>query len=548
MTKLLRIVVLMVPLTGCDLAPEFKLPDILVPNAFKEDKSLDAVDVAPATDGKWKRFDEKAKIDEFAWWRMFNDEALNALMEQAMKENPSLEVAINRVVSARSVADTREADLYPSISAGIGPERSKQSPAAQEPNMPPGTTAVVKPYTLYRANGTITYELDLFGRNRGRMRAAAADAEAEENNYRAARLTLQTDVAQTYFRVASLKAEKAILTEALAAREKALEITRAKRDVGAIDDLAFASMEADVANVRADAAAVAQSLAVAEHALAVLMGVPPSEFQIQTTELNGVPPTIPAGIPSGLLERRPDIKQAEQQIAAANERIGVARTGYFPDISISAMGGFVAGDADDLFKWSNRTWMIGPLAGTVLTQPIFEGGKIAAARAQTEADYAGAVANYRLAVLTAFREVEDQLSGLRNAAVQQQATEDSLAASTRAYEVAEARFKVGYSSYLDYLEAQRNYLAAKRAKTQTRGNQYILTVQLVKALGGSWQAMSVPENTAVPAELPAELPKAEEAPTMEEPPAADLPTSEENWWDGMSSLWDETTQVVSDSF
>jgi multidrug efflux system outer membrane protein len=248
--------------------------------------------------------------------------------------------------------------------------------------------------------------------------------------------------------------------------------------------------------VQGDAASVAASRAANEHALAVLVGKPPSELTAQVPPLNAAPPSIPAGIPSSVLERRPDIKRAVSGIAAANARIGVARTGYFPDISLSAMGGFSSGDLSDLFKWSNRTWLVGPMAGTVLTQPIFEGGRLSAAKAQSQADYGVAVAEYRSAVLQAFREVEDQLSGLRYTNEQAKAARTGLASANRAFTVADARFKAGYSSHIDYLDAQRSKLSAERSDIQQRGNQYITTIQLVKALGGSWQAPTTPETTA----------------------------------------------------
>lgn len=495
MRKLLLLSVSLVALSACDLAPDFKMPEVFKPAAFKEDVAVETVSVEPATDGKWKRFDEKAKIEEFAWWRMFEDVTLDLLMEQAMKDNPSLEAAIERVNSARAGARIKDADLYPTVGAGFGPTRQKPSEAGMAASMPPGTPTSAKPYTLYTANGTITYDLDIFGKNRATARAAGYTAEAAADTYRAARLSLQAEVAQTYFRVASLRAESEILTRTIATREEALKLTRSKFEIGATDSLAVSSIETDLAMVKLDAAIVAQSLALQEHALAVLVGQPPSEFKIDAAALKAAPPVVPAGLPSTLLERRPDIKQAEQEMAAANERIGVARSGYFPDISLSIMGGFTSGELSDLFNWSNRTWLIGPLAGTVLTQPIFEGGKIAAAVAQSKADYAESVANYRVAVLQAFREVEDQLSGLRYAGEQVKAVDDAVLSSQRAYDVANSRYKVGYSSYLEYLDAQRSLLNSKRNQVQMRGNSYVTTVQLVRALGGSWQVPQAPELT-----------------------------------------------------
>ena len=499
MRKLVTVSLLAFAVSGCDLAPDFTLPEVLKPAAFKEDKLADAPSVAPATDGKWKRFDEHAKIEEFAWWRMFNAPTLDTLMDQAMKDNPTLEVAVQRVNAARAVAESRGADLYPSVGLGIGPERQLQSPESLKPNMPPGTSVSTHPYTLYTVRGTISYDLDLFGKNRGQARAATQDERGEEANYRAARLSLQAEVAQGYFRLAALRMEEDILTKTVATREASLAHLRQKQSVGAVDTLVVATAESDLATSKADAAAVTQAREVAEHGLAILVGKPPSEMTIETAALSGTLPTVPAGMPATLLERRPDIQQAETLIAAANERIGVARAGYFPDISLSASGGFVSGDLKDLFNWSNRTWMIGPLAGTILTQPIFEGGAIAAARAQSQADYESAVASYRASVLNAFREVEDQLSGVRAIATQVEQTHAAVAASTRAHAVASERFKVGYASHLDYLDAERGLLAAKRGHVQALGNSYITTVQLVKALGGSWQAPTVPEPAAAAA-------------------------------------------------
>lgn len=521
-------------LSACDLSPDFTMPDVEKPAAFKESAASPdaAATVAPATDGKWKRFDDKAQIGEFAWWRMFNNPELDALMEQAMKDNPSLDVAIERVNNARALTDSEYAALYPTVGLGFGPERQLQSPASLKPNIPPGFNIATKPYTLYTANATISYEPDLFGKNRATARAASKDADAEQNNYFATRLGLQTDLAQTYFRLAALRQESTILKQTIATREQTLKYTKQKYEVGEIDSLDLSKEEADIATVQSDAASVQQEVDVAEHALAILLGKPPSDLNVKVTELKGAPPVIPAGLPSTLLERRPDVKQAADQIAAANERIGVARSGFFPDISLSAVGGFVSGDLGHLFNWSNRSWLIGPLAGTIVTQPIFEGGQLAAQRAQAQADYQASIASYRISVLNAFGEVEDNLSGIRNAADQVKANDAGIAAAKRAYDVAKQRYDVGYSSHLEFLDAERTLLAAQRTKVQVLGNQYITTVQLVKALGGSW-------NT--PVDAPATIVAAPAAPVPETPAALDAsvkpsePSMVERWWDDVTN-------------
>jgi multidrug efflux system outer membrane protein len=494
-------------LTACDLSPDLVMPKLEMPAAFKqaeEAETVAAVEIAPVEDGRWKRLDEKAQIEEFAWWRMYEDTALNELVEQAMKENPSLEAALARVERARAVADNRAADLFPAISVGIGPERTRQSTAGQEPNLPPGAAPNTKPYTLYRAQGLVTYELDLFGRNRNRTEAARSDADAEAEAMRTARLSLQTELTQTYFRLIAEREEEALLKRTVETRTQTLRLMRQRLEAGASDSLSVSVAEVELANAETEYAALRDARTRTEHALATLVGVAPSALAINPKALAANPPRVPAGMPSSLLERRPDIQSAAAGIAAANARIGAARTGYFPEISLSMMGGVVSGELDELFKWSNRTWTIGPMLGTMLTQPIFEGGRLVAAKAEADANYRLAVAEYKSAVLEAFREVEDSLSGITAASARRAHAEKGHKAANRAYQAASQRFKVGYTSQLEYLDAERSRLAAARAQIRARAEQFIASAQLVRALGGSWQRPPAPEPLAAPITLPVE--------------------------------------------
>jgi multidrug efflux system outer membrane protein len=484
-------------LSACDLSPEYQLPDLKMPEIFKEmaapqgeEKTAEeaaALDHFSAEGIDWKRVDEKAKIEEFAWWRMFKNPALDGLMEQAMKDNPSLDIAVARVEAARALAGISASNLYPSIGVGAGPERQLPSSARASANSGSGAVTT-KPYTTYTAQGHITYELDLFGKQRNSTRAAERNADAEANAYRAARLALQADIAQTYFALAALNTESDALLRTRDAGREALALVRKKQAVGEIDDLALSSAEAQLANVEAEYSAVAQQRAVAEHQLAALMGSTPQQFTLPKVTLGDAPPVIPAGIPSRLLERRPDIQAAVEQIAAANARIGAARAGYFPDISLSASGGFAAKSLGDLFNSTSKFWALGPMAGsTVITQPLFEGGLIGATLDERKANYDGAVARYRESAITALREVEDQLSATRNLSEQAVARKSALKAAKRAFAVAGKRYKVGYSSQLEYLDATRQYLAAERSHAQVTGQRHIATVQLIRALGGSWE-------------------------------------------------------------
>jgi multidrug efflux system outer membrane protein len=470
---------------ACDLAPDFKMPEIDLPAAFKEAPA--AAPVAPATDGKWQRFDGKAKLDETAWWQLFNDPVLNAFEEAAMKDNPSLDAALARVDAARAAAKVARADLFPAITAGAGPTRQQISPASINAQFPAGVTKT-KPFTLYDVRGTVTYDVDLFDKYRNNAKAVGLDSRAVQQNYRAARLALQADLAQAYFTYAAYTKELDVLTQMEKAQSQLLGLTRKKREIGAIDDLQVAAQETDLATTQQAKAQVAQAKAAQEHLIAILVGKPPASFAMEKALMTGKPPEVPVGLPSALLERRPDIQAAAEGIAAANARIGVARAGYFPDLSLTAMGGFTSDELGTLFNWSNRSWLIGPLAGTMLTQPIFQGGRVAATVAERKADYQEAVANYRGAVLQAFREVEDQLSGLKNLSDEARAANQAVKSSKRGYDIAKQRYDVGYSSYLEYLDAQRNFLNSQRAQVQVQGNRYVTTVQLIRALGGRWDA------------------------------------------------------------
>lgn len=537
MHKLLLLISLL-GLAACDLSPDMTIPKIISGEAFKESRKpatdeakavTDEAKAAPVPEVatidnaiSWKRVDEKMKIEEFAWWRMFKDPALDALEEQAMKDNPSLDVAAARMAAARAEAGLSDVALLPKVTVGAGPERQK--PAAADINGSFGGTGTpirTKPYTTYTAQGTITYELDLFGKNRNTARSFWHQAEAEQDNYRAARLALQANVAQTYFQYAALSAESDFLGRTLTARKEALELMRKRHELGAIDDLTLSSAETDFSNVVADREAIAQQLAVTEHLLATLVGVAPSEFSLQNATLGEAPPMVPAGIPSVLLERRPDIQAAAKQMASANARIGAARAGYFPDISLSAAGGYASTVLGDLFKSGNTFWALGGAnAGMIASHTIFDGGRLFATLDERKAEYDGAVASYRASALQAFREVEDQLSNIRTLADQQAARRKALTAATRAHKVAGERYKAGYSSRLDYLDAERTYLASGRASLQVMGQRYVAVIQLVKALGGSWEQQVAPASVGVPAEAgkeaPVEAPKKEEAPAKED--------------------------------
>lgn len=473
--------------SACDLAPEMKLPEFALPEMFKESPAVEPVDAAMIDGVNWKRVDTKITRAETAWWRVLNLPELDGLMEQAMKESPTIDVALARVNAALGLAEISGAALMPSVDVGAGPQRQRQSQGLINANSPPGFVLPAKPFTSYTVQGSISYMFDLFGKNRNTAKAAQLSAEAEESNYYAARLGLQAEIARAYVDRASLLAEKNVLTRTLSTRQEVLAHVKRKHLVGAVDDLVLAAAEREVAEADTQRASVAQAMSQAEHRLATLIGVVPANLKLNDYVLTAPPPQVPAGMPSLLLTRRPDIDAAIKSIAVANARVGAARAGYFPDISLSVSGGFGALSLSDIFKKPNQFWSLGPMAGgTVLTQPLFRGGEIEGTLAARKAEYDQASASYKSAVLTALREVEDGLSNQRELNAQAASVSKGLTAAKRAYAVAGERYKVGYSSQLEYLDAERNLLGAERTHIQTLGQRYVATIQLIAALGGGW--------------------------------------------------------------
>ncbi|MHA6909992.1 efflux transporter outer membrane subunit [Ralstonia pseudosolanacearum] len=480
-------------LAACSLAPAYEKPDVGTPAAFKEaaqGAQYAEVPLAAGEQGKWKTAEPSMPADG-AWWKLFNDATLDRLEAQAGEASPTLAAAAARVSQARAIVQSNRAALFPELDAGFGPTRQRASAASA--GLPVG--APVQPQTYWRAQATVSYEADLFGRVRNSVNAADADAERVEALYRAARLSLQADVAQTYFSLRTLDAEEALLARTVVGREEALKLVQRRFSTGDIGELDVARADAELATARSDRLDVARRRALLEHALATLLGKAPSGFALDADPLQAANVRVPPGLPSALLERRPDVAAAERAMAAANARIGVARAAFFPQLQLTGGFGFESHDIGDLLKWSSRTWLLGPLVGTALSLPIFDGGARSAGVKQARAAYEENVANYREAVLVAFREVEDNLSDLRLLADQSKVQDDAVRASTRAAQLSRTRYNAGSVNYLDVIDAERNMLSAQRVAVQLAGGRVNATVGLVKALGGGWGDPPPPQTT-----------------------------------------------------
>jgi multidrug efflux system outer membrane protein len=472
-------------LSAC-AAPAFHQPAVSTPAAFKEAQVTPAASpdvVRSAADGTtWKTAQPAENQPRGEWWKAFNDARLDSLIAQATASNQNLSVAAARVKEARAIAGIAEADRIPQVGLGVGAQRAQSAPL--EAGVTPGSR--ISPVTSYRASLSASYEVDLFGRVSSNVAAARGDAAASEATYRSVLLSLQADVAQTYFRLRSLDAEIATVNQTVRLREESVRVTGRRFELGDIGEFDLSRAKTELATSRAEAIGLQRQRANAEHALAVLLGQPASNFGAASDPLEATAslPLIPAGLPSALLERRPDIAGAQRTMEAANARIGVARSAMFPALSIGADGGGVGSSFADVFKWSSRSWLL----GAALSMPLIDGGRNRSNVVRSEAALEEAVGSYRQSVLSAFAEVEDNLAGLRVLAGQGAEIEQAVLSARRSADLAQKLYDAGRSGYLELLDAQRNLATVERNAVQLRGDRAITTVALIRALGGGWDA------------------------------------------------------------
>ena len=458
-------------------APELKQPAIDMPSAFKE-----SAQPALAADGtSWKVAQPAEAQARGEWWLAFNDPALTALIHEAIGANANLGVAAARVKQARALAGISEADRMIQVGAGLGAQRNRASGVS----LGQADNASVPVTNFYQARLTASYEVDLFGRVANSVNASQADAAASEATYKSVLLSLQADVAQTYFRLRETDAELATLNRTVDLRTQSVKVNQSRYDNGDIGEFDLARAKTELATVKAEAIGLQRQRVQNEHALAVLLGKPAAMYAADVNPLvdSAVLPAIPAGLPSRLLERRPDITAAQRAMVASNARIGVARSAMFPALNLSGGVGTESGSGGNLFNWSARSWVLGAL----LSMPIIDGGRNKANIARSEAVLEESVAAYRQNVLVAFAEVEDNLAGLRILAGQTEQIDAAVVSARRSADLAQKLYQAGRSSYLDLLDAQRNLAAVERNAVQLRGDRAVTTVALIRSLGGGWE-------------------------------------------------------------
>lgn len=481
-------------IAGC-AAPDFRQPDVPTPSAFKESNATSSIAVSTesldgrsdgAATGQWKAAQPAESSPRGEWWTAFSDPALDALEDEAFAANGDLVAAAARIQQARALLRGAEADRYPQVGLGAEALRGRSSDASL--GVPQGSK--VPTANFFQTGIRASYEIDLFGRVANNVNAAKADAGATEATYRSVLLTLQADVAQTYFQLRESDAELALLKETVRLRDDNVKLAQSRFSAGDISEIDLSRARTERATAQSEAIGIERQRAVAEHALAVLLGRAPAGFDFGANPLLDVSnvPAIPAGLPSSLLERRPDIAAAQQQMFAANARIGVARSAIFPALSLTGQGGAESYQLSDLFRLTSTTWLI----GAVMSLPIVDGGRNRANIRRAEAGLEESVGVYRQRVLRAFAEVEDNLVGLRTLGGQARAIDEAVASARRAADLAEKRYRAGQTGYLESIDARRELLAAQRQAVQLRGSRATTTVALIRSLGGGWDAPSTP--------------------------------------------------------
>ena len=468
-------------LAGCSLAPTYQRPAATIPAAYKED----AAATTPANE-QWKLAQPADAAARGEWWLVFGDPTLNDLEQQALAANQSLKAAAARLGQARALEKSARAALFPQIGVGFGPTRQLASPASQGLAADADTSA----QTLWRGQATFAYEADLFGRLGSVADAARLDAERDQALFRSTLLALQADVAQAYFLVRELDATRALYSDTVKLRAETLQLFQRRYDAGDIGELEVARARTELASAQAEADGVTRQRSVAEHALAILLGKAPAEFALAEQPISRLKLAVPAGLPSSLLERRPDIAAAERAMAAANERIGSARAAYFPRLSLTGSYGYESAKLGDLFKTASQAYVLGPLVGTLLSLPLFDGGARAAGVERANAAYNEEVANYRQSILQAFKEVEDNLAHLRILDGQNFAQDQAVSAALRAAQLSHIQYREGAISYFGVIDADRSVLQQQRTAVTLDGERARATVNLIRALGGSWETQT----------------------------------------------------------
>ncbi|WP_158880551.1 efflux transporter outer membrane subunit [Rhodanobacter sp. L36] len=456
-------------LTGCSLAPAYKVPTVPVAASYQET-------------GPWKQAQPADQLPRDQWWQLYHDARLDELQQKLLTSNADLAAALAHYRQAQAFEQETRSDLFPTISLNANGQRDRQSDTKPLRGPLTGPSESPANYNSYTAGAEIDYELDLWGRIRNAVTAGRGETLASAADLASAQLSLQAQLADNYIVLRGTDQELALLKQSIDAYQRALQLTQTRHSGGIASGLDVARAQTQLSSAKSLWSQSMAQRALTEHAIAVLVGESPDQFKLDVQTAPIGLPQVPANVPSALLQRRPDIAAAERRTAEANARIGVARAAYFPSLSLSAQGGFQSAEYAGLLTAPNHFWAIGPM----LFETLFDGGlrKAGVEAAKAATDEAGA--RYRGVVLNAFAQVEDNLAQLDHVGVALNDQKDAADAAQHSLDLSMDRYKQGAVDYLDVVQAQTAALDAQRSLLDLSTRQLRASVQLIRALGGGW--------------------------------------------------------------
>lgn len=453
-------------LGGCTVGPDYVRPEVDTPAAYKEMAG-------------WKRAEPRDQLARGQWWEMFGDRELDALAARVDVSNQTIKIAEANFRQARAVAEQARSGLFPTVNAGAAAFRTR-SPSGS------GSSAVTS--NNYDLAASASWEVDLWGRVRRGIESGEANWQASAADLESVRLASQAALVQTYIGLRLADAQRRLLEETVAAYERSLRLTRNRYAAGVAARVDVVQAEVQLNSAQAQLVDLGLDRAQFEHAIAVLIGVPPAGLTIApATKVVAVLPAIPVGVPSELLERRPDIAAAERAVAAANARIGIAQAAFYPALTLSAAGGYRSGSFADWLSAPSWFWSL----GASLAQSLYDGGLRRAVSDQAIAAYDGQVAQYRQTVLAGFQEVEDSLAALQILAEEVRFLEEATRAARQSVQLTTNQYEAGIVSFLNVIAAQTIALNNERTLLNVQGRRFLASVQLVRAVGGGWDARSL---------------------------------------------------------
>lgn len=470
---------------GCMVGPKYHAPTVQAPTGYKEVTPANMKEV-----DNWKVAQPSDQLMRGKWWEMFNDPELNKLEDQVDASNQSIAGSYAAYRASSALVKEARSQFFPTASTGPSITKQQQSQNLHQSFVTGGGTGGSGPstFTTYNLPFDASWVPDLWGRVRNTVRSNAYAAQASAADFENVRLIVHAEVASDYLQLRTEDLLKQVFDSTVKAYQQSLDLTEALYQTGIDSEEAVAQAQTQLNAAMAADTNLGIARADLEHAIAVLTGVPPANLSIPQQPLDFAPPPIPLGVPSELLERRPDISANERLVAQANANIGIARAAYFPTLTLSAAGGFESGAFANWLSWPSRFWSIGA-AGA---ETIFEGGLRRATNEQFRAQYDETVANYRESVLTAFQQVEDELAALRILSTQIQQQDAAVASAQHNLDLATERYKLGIDPYLNVITAETTLLTNRQAAVNLRGQQMVASVLLIEYLGGGWSRSSLP--------------------------------------------------------